>query len=273
MIDFEVLSQKMTQLFSTYGLKIISAIFVIVLGRIIIRLISRMVARSMAKTKTDKTLVGFVENLTYMLGMVFVIIAALGILDIPTASLVAVLGAAGLAIGLAFQGALSNFAAGFLIIAFRPFNVGDLIEAAGSLGIVRKIELFTTTLTTLDNKTVIIPNSALTGDKIVNYTETDTLRVDLIFGTSYSDDIDHVKKVITSVIESDKRILTEPAPLVAVTGHNDSSIDYAVRPWVKAEDYWGVYFDMHEKVKKAFDANGISIPFPQREVRLLNKES
>ena len=182
--------------------------------------------------------------------------------------MVGVIGAAGLAVGLALQGGLSNFAAGVLIIFFRPFKVGDLIEATGSLGHVKSIELFTSTIVTLDNKNVIIPNSQLTSDKIVNYTVTDELRMDLVFGVSYSSDIDKVKEICMDVMKKHEKVLKNPEPFVGVLAHGASSVDFAVRPWVKAADYWDVYFDVHEIIKKEFDKNSIEIPFPQRDVHI-----
>ncbi|NQZ58129.1 MAG: mechanosensitive ion channel, partial [Lentisphaeraceae bacterium] len=189
-----------------------------------------------------------------------------------TAAMIAVIGAAGLAVGLALQGALSNFAAGVLIIFFRPFKVGDLIETGGSLGYVRLIELFTTTIVTLDNKTGVIPNSQLTSDKIVNYTETKELRMDLVFGVSYEADIDEVKEVCMQIMQEEELILKSPAPFVGVLEHGESSVNFAVRPYVDAAHYWDVHFIMHEKIKKAFDKRGISIPFPQRDVHIISND-
>jgi len=191
-------------------------------------------------------------------------------LGVQTNSMIAVIGAAGLAVGLALQGALSNFAASVLVMVFRPYKVGDLIEAGGSLGVVRAIELFTTTVTTLDNKTVIIPNSKMTGDSITNYTETDDLRVDLVFGVSYSDDIDKVKDILMKLMQSNDKVLKTPEPYVGLSEHGESSVNFAARPWVKAEDYWDVHFYMQEAVKKAFDKEGISIPFPQRDLHIVS---
>lgn len=202
--------------------------------------------------------------------MIFVIIAALQKLGIPSASMVAAVGAAGLAVGLALQGALSNFAAGILIIVFRPYKVGDLLDAGGSVGVVRELQMFTTTIVTPDNKTVIIPNSSMTSGTITNFTETDELRIDLVFGAGYDDDIDLVKKTLQEVVEQDERVLKDPAPTIAVLEHADSSVNYVCRPWTKTKDYWDVFFDLNEKVKKAFDEKGISIPYPQRDVHIHN---
>lgn len=185
--------------------------------------------------------------MTYIALLAFVILAALGQLGIQTTSFIAVIGAAGLAIGLALQGSLSNFAAGVLMIIFRPFKVGDLIEGAGVFGTVEEIHIFTTQLKTTDNKTVIIPNAKLTSDNIMNYTVKPTRRVDLVFGVSYTDDIDKVKGVISDVLNQDSRILKDPPPTIGLLEMADSSVNFAVRPWVKPDDYWGVYFDINEK--------------------------
>jgi small conductance mechanosensitive channel len=224
----------------------------------------------MTKAKTDETLVKFASHLINAAGIIFVIIGALTKLGMPTTSMVAAVGAAGLAVGLALQGALSNFAAGILIIMFKPFKVGDLIDAGGTIGTVREIELFTSKLITPDNKTAIIPNSLLTADKIINFTETENIRIDMTFGCSYSDDNDKVKEILLEVLKSDDRVLQDPAPFVSISAHADSSINYAVRPWVKASNYWDVYFDTHEGVKRAFDEKGISIPFPQRDLHIVS---
>ncbi len=260
---------KVKELLLGYGLNILWAIVIFVVGRWLVKFVAGLIRKGMRKAKTEETLIGFTYNLIYFIGLIFVIVAALAKLGIQTASMIAAIGAVGLAVGLSLQGALSNFAAGILIVVFRPFKVGDLVKVTGEVGTVREIELFTTKITTPDNKTVIIPNGMLTADKIVNITETEDLRVDLVFGTSYEDNIDHVKKVIDKVINADDRILKDPAPFIGMIEHADSSINYAVRPWVKAKNYWGVYFDLHENIKKAFDNEGISIPFPQRDVHII----
>jgi len=261
-------AQRMLGYLEQYGLRIVAAILILVVGRICAKVATNLAKKSMEKAKTDPTLVTFFEKLIYLALLAIVIISALIQLGVKQASMIAVLGAAGLAVGLALQGGLSNFASGVLIIFFRPFKVNDLIEAAGALGVVRSIELFTSTIITLDNKTVVIPNSQLTSDKIVNYTETDELRMDLVFGAGYSDDIDEVKEACMSVLKAEAKVLKSPEPFVGVLEHGDSSVNYAVRPWVKAADYWDVYFSVHENIKKKFDEKGIEIPFPQRDVHL-----
>ena len=256
-------------LVTRFGLNLLAAIVIFFLGQWIAVFVRRLVRGLMSKANVDPTLASFVGNLTYYSVLAFAVIAALNRLGVQTASLIAILGAAGLAVGLALQGSLANFAAGVLIIIFRPFNVGDLIEAADVLGEVLDIQLFTTTLATLDNKQVIVPNSSLTGSNIINYTVRGKLRVDTVIGVAYEADIDQVRQVISEVLESDPLVLKEPTPTIAVMELGDSSVNFAVRPWAKPEDYWSVYFNVHENVKKRLDAAGISIPFPQRDVHLI----
>jgi len=200
--------------------------------------------------------------------MAFVVVAALRQLGIQTTSFVAVLGAAGLAVGLALRDSLANFAAGFMIILFRPIRVGDFVEAAGVSGIVEEIQIFTTQLKSPDNKTIIVPNAKLTGENIVNYTVKGTRRVDMVFGIGYGDDIDKARRLIGEVLSEEGRILEDPAPAVAVSGLGESSVNFVVRPWVNAADYWDVLCGVTEKMKKRFDAEGITIPFPQRDVHV-----
>jgi len=251
-----------------YGLKIVAAIIVLIVGRWIAKAIRKLVKKILIKRNVDPTLVSFVGNLTYIALLTFVIIAALAQLGIQTTSFIAVIGAAGLAVGLALQGGLANFAAGFLMIVFRPFKVGHFIEGAGATGIVEEIHIFTTQLRTPDNKTVIIPNAKLMGDNIINYSAKDTRRVDLVVGVSYTDDLQKVKQVLQDIVKKDSRILQDPASMIAVKELADSSVNFVVRLWVKTADYWDVYFDTTENVKKRFDAEGISIPFPQQDVHL-----
>jgi small conductance mechanosensitive channel len=264
----ENLLSRVWELLTIYGLRIVAALVVFVVGRWIAKGLTRGVGRLMERSKVDPTLIKFTGNLTYIVLFTFVIIATLGQLGIHTTSFIAVLGAAGLAIGLALQGSLSNFAAGFLMILFRPFKVGDFIEGAGVAGTVEEIQIFTTKVMTPDNKTVIIPNAKLTGDNIINWTVQGTRRVDMVFGIGYGDDIDKARQVMADIIAKDERILKDPAPTIAVSELADNSVNFVVRPWVKADDYWNVYFDTTENVKKALDAEGISIPFPQRDVHI-----
>ncbi|MEL6383585.1 MAG: mechanosensitive ion channel domain-containing protein [Cyanobacteria bacterium J06626_18] len=250
-------------------INIVAAIIIFLVGRWIASLVRQLVRRVMSRAEVDATLTSFAAMLAYYGVMAFAVVAALNRLGIQTGSIIAVLGAAGLAVGLALQGSLANFAAGVLVILFRPFNVGDLIEGAGALGIVQDIQLFTTTLVTPENKRVIIPNATLTGDNIVNYTAEGKLRVDTVIGVAYEANIDQVKTVISEALQSDPLVLKDPVPTVAVMELADSSVNFAVRPWTKPENYWDVYFNTYENVKKRLDAAGISIPFPQRDVHIL----
>ena len=208
------------------------------------------------------------RELIFVCLLAFVVVAALGQLGIQTTSFIAILGAAGLAIGLALQGSLANFAAGFLMVIFRPFNVGDYIQGGGEEGTAEQIQIFTTTLVTLDNKTVIIPNAKLTGDNIINWTVKGTRRVDMVFGIGYDDDIDKARKIMEEVLAKDERILKDKPIQIAVVELADSSVNFVVRPWSKVSDYWGVYMDAMENIKKAFDEQGISIPYPQQDIHL-----
>jgi small conductance mechanosensitive channel len=256
------------ELLMIYGLKLIVAIAVLIVGRWIAKGLTGFTEKILNKKQVDPTIVSFVANLTYIALLVFVVLAALGQLGIQTTSFIAVIGAAGLSIGLALQGSLSNFAAGFLMIIFRPFKVGDFIEGAGVSGTVEKIQIFTTQLKTSDNKTIIIPNAKLSGDNIVNFSVKGTRRVDFVFGIGYDDDIDKARKIITNVIKNDVRVLKDPPPVIAVMELADSSVNFAVRPWVKGQDCWDLWFDVTETIKKRFDVEGISIPFPQRDVHV-----
>jgi len=260
--------QKIYDLIMLYGVKALAAIAILIIGRWAAKGFQSVTRRLMDKRNIDPTITGFTGNLTYMALLVFVVIAALGQLGIQTTSFIAILGAAGLAIGLALQGSLSNFAAGFLMVIFKPFKVGDYIEAAGIAGTVETIQIFTTTLKTPDNKTVIIPNSSVTGDNIVNWTVKGTRRADMVFGISYDDDIDKAKQIMADVLAKDERILKDPPLQIAVSELADSSVNFVVRPWVAIDNYWGVYFDSIENIKKAFDAAGITIPYPQRDVHM-----
>lgn len=251
-----------------YGLKVIAAIVILLVGRLVARWLRNLIERMLTKGKTDPMIVGFVGNLAYIGMIAFVVLAALGELGIETTSFIAVLGAAGLAIGLALQGSLSNFAAGFLMIVFRPFKVGDFIEGAGVAGVVEAIHMFTTTLRTGDNKTIIIPNAKLSGDNIVNYSAKETRRVDMTVGVSYEADIKHVRSVLQGIVDGDQRVLSDPAPLIAVSELADNSVNFTLRVWVKTADYWGVFFDATEAIKLRFDEEGIGIPYPQRDVHL-----
>ena len=220
------------------------------------------------RSNTDETLAAFLQHLCYALLLAFVIIAALARLGFPTASVIAVLGAAGLAVGFALHGSLANFAAGVMLLIFKPFKVGDFIEAAGTMGIVQEIHIFHTILNTPDNIRTIIANNHVTGGNIKNYTVNGTRRIEIVVGVSYDDDLTRARQVIEQVIAGDERILPDPAPKVAVKELGESSVDFVVRPWVNVPDFWDVCFDLTEKIKVSLDQNGITIPFPQRDIHI-----
>lgn len=262
----ENLMDKLSDWGSLYGMTILGAVAIFIIGRIVIGIITSAVRKVLTRSKTDETLVKFVSSLTRMILLTILIIAILEHLGIDTASFVVVMGAAGLAIGFALQGSLSNFAAGVMLMIFRPFKVGDFVEAGGSVGVVEEVGVFSTIMKTGDNKKIIIPNSGITGGNITNYSAKETRRVDLVFGIGYNDDLKKAKALLEQILQEDARILKDPAPVVAVGELADSSVNFIVRPWVKSGDYWPVYWDLTEKVKLTFDAQGISIPFPQQDV-------
>jgi small conductance mechanosensitive channel len=272
-MDVSGLMGKIYELLTVYGLKVLAAIAIFIVGRWVAKAIKNLIRRMMEKADVDDTLTGFVTNLGYVALLAFVIIAALNQLGIQTTSFIAVLGAAGLAIGLAMQGSLSNFAAGVLMIIFRPFKAGDFIEGGGTAGVVEEIQIFTTQLKTPDNRTIIVPNSKMMGDNITNYSAKGTRRVDMVFGIGYEDDIDKAREIIMDILQNDERILKDPAPVVLLSELADSSVNFTARPWAAASDYWGVFFDTTEAVKKRFDAEGISIPFPQRDVHVYQHQA
>jgi len=257
---------------TTYGLKIIGAILILIAGRIAAGIGRRILRNILEKSKTDPSIVSFVGSLTYILILTFAVLAALAKFGIQTASFVAVLGAAGFAVGFALQGSLANFAAGVMILVFRPFKVGDFIIGAGESGTVKEVNLFTTILSTPDNIKIMIPNNKLFGDIIKNVSAYDTRRVDLMIGIGYSSDIQKAIDVITNLIKEDSRILSEPAFQIAVAELADSSVNLVVRPWVNKENYWSVKFDLTRNIKEAFDESGIEIPFPQQVVHMVSEE-
>ena len=249
---------------------IVVALIIFYGGRWIVGLVVGALRKVMQRQEVDKTLETFVCNLVRMALLVVVIIAAISALGIQTASFIAIFGAAGLAVGLALQGSLSNFAAGVLIVLFRPYKVGDFVEAAGIAGVVEQVQILTTIMKTGDNKQIIVPNSQIMDSIITNYSANDTRRVDMVVGVSYDDDLDKVRKTIEELVAAEDRILGEPACTIAVSELADSSVNFVVRPWVKTADYWGVMFDLTEAIKKRFDQDGISFPFPQQDVHLYN---
>jgi small conductance mechanosensitive channel len=253
---------------TSYGLKIIGAILIVIVGRMVAGFARRGVKRLLGKSKTDEALISFLSRLAYILVLVFTVIAALAKFGIQTASLVAVLGAAGFAIGFALQGSLANFAAGVMLLIFRPFQLGEFVEVAGVMGTVKDTRLFETEVATPDNVKIIVPNGKIFGDVIKNYSGYDTRRIDLVFGIGYASSISKAYEVIQRELKEDRRILTDPAPQIAVSELADSSVNFVVRPWVKKEDYWNVRFDLTRKIKEKFDDSGIEIPFPQQVVHL-----
>jgi len=266
-------SDQLLVFITTYGIKIIGAIVILILGRIAAGLGRRIVRRILEKSDVDVAIVKFVGTLAYFLILIFALLAALAKFGIQTASFVAILGAAGFAIGFALQGSLANFAAGVLILVLRPFKVGDYIIGAGEGGTVQEIQLFTTVLATPDNVKIMVPNGKLFGDIIKNFSTYDTRRVDLVMGIGYSSDIQKAYDVMMDIITKDARILSDPPPQIAVSELADSSVNFVVRPWVKKEDYWNVKFDLTRKIKEAFDENNIEIPFPQQTVHMLSEGS
>lgn len=266
--DVSKLLNTIYGLLTVYGLRVIAAVVIFIVGRWVALGVAKLIKRIMIKSNVDETLVSFVRHLSYVAMLAFVVIAALNQLGIQTASFIAVLGAAGLAVGLALQGSLGNFAAGVLMIIFKPFKVGDFIDGGGVAGTVEKIEIFTTQLKTPDNKTIIIPNAKLTGDNITNFNVKGTRRVDFVFGIGYGDDIDKARGIIKAIIDQDERVMKEPEPAIVVSELGDSSVNFTVRAWTAVGDYWSFYFDTIENVKKQFDAQGVSIPFPQRDVHI-----
>ena len=251
---------------SLYGLKFIGAVLIFYIGKIVAKFLTKISKKAMQKANLDETITKFGANVIYGGMMVFIILAALSKLGVNTNSFIAVLGAAGLAVGLAFQGTLSNVGAGVLLVFFRPFNVGDFISAAGENGVVEEVNLFSTLLKTGDNKQIIVPNSAIIGSNITNFSAKETRRVDFVFGIGYDDDLKLAKKTLEDIINADERVLKDPAPFVAVSELADSSVNFVVRAWVKSGDYWGVKFDTTEKVKLTFDEKNISIPYPQMDI-------
>jgi len=251
-----------------FGIDLAIALVIFFVGRLVISVIVRGIAKTMEKNDVEKTLETFVCNLVRIALLIVVIIAAIGQLGIQTTSFIAIFGAAGLAVGLALQGSLSNFASGVLIVLFRPYKVGDFVEAAGIAGSVEQVQILTTIFKTGDNKQVIVPNSQIMDSIITNYSANDTRRVDMVVGVSYDDDLDKVRKTLEEIVGADDRVLAEPALKIAVSELADSSVNFVVRPWCATSDYWPLTWDLTEAIKKRFDQEGISFPFPQQDVHL-----
>ena len=261
-------SQKIIEMLFAYTPKFILALLVLVIGFWLINRLTRLLAMALETRAVDVTLKRFLESLLGILLKALLVISAASMIGIATTSFIAVLGAAGLAIGLALQGSLANFAGGVILLLFRPYKVGDYIETQGHSGTVNSIQIFSTVLKTADNKTIIIPNGPISNGSIVNYSTESTRRVDMVFGAGYDDDVDTVMQTLTQLIKNDERILAVPDAQVLLGELADSSINFKVRMWVNSADYWGVFFDMQKAVKQSFDAQGISIPFPQRDVHV-----
>ena len=272
-MDTELTNETLSYLIevaSSIGISLLLALAIIVIGRQFVKLILRLITVAMEKSNVEDTVRIFVTNLLNTLLMILVFIAAINQLGIETTSIIAVLGAAGLAIGLALQGSLSNFAAGMIIVIYRPYKVGDYIEAGNHAGTVNDIQIFSTVLKTPDNKTIVVPNGSIMSGSIVNYSAQETRRVDLIVSCSYEDDIDQVKSVLEDILKKEKRVLKDPEPKIAVSELADSSVNFIFRPWVKRTDYLPVYYSLLEEIKKRFDQEGISIPYPQSDVHVHN---
>ncbi len=267
-IDWASLYAKIQTVGVSFGIKIIAAIAIFYIGRLIAKVVTNGVRKMMVAQEVDKILESFVSNLVYSLLMLFVIIAAINQLGVQTTSLIAIMGAAGLAIGLALQGSLANFASGVLIVMFRPYKVGDFVEAAGISGSVVQVQILTTVLKTGDNKQIIVPNGQIMSSIITNFSANDTRRVELTIGIGYDDDIDKARDTIQDLVDANDRILKDPACLIAVSELADSSVNFLIRVWVKSGDYSGVKFDMIEAIKKRFDKEGISFPYPQQDVHI-----
>ena len=258
---------------SEYGLKVIAALLIFVIGKWAVNKITAFTKKMMKKAEIDTTLVEFAESLIYFVLLLMVVLASLNALGINTTSFLAVFGAASLAIGLALQGSLANVGAAVLIIIFRPFKVGDFVEAGGATGTVEDVNLFSTIIAPLDNRTIIVPNASIIGGNITNFSKKPQRRVDHIFGIGYEDDLKLAKETLMEILESDPRVLRDPAPFVAVSELADSSVNFTTRAWVETADYWDVYFEQIEKVKLTFDEKGISIPFPQMDLHMQEQKN
>lgn len=264
-------TEKIIDLVQSYGLPIIWAIGIFIIGRIVARVVSNGVGKMMIKSKVDETLVKFAKSMIYIALMVFVILAAIDKIGVETTSFAAIIAAAGLAIGFSLQGTLGNFAAGVMLIMFRPFKVGDFVEAGGTAGVVEEIQIFSTKMKSGDNKEIIIPNGQIIGNIITNYSAKETRRIDLVIGVGYSDDLKKVRSVLEDILSNEERVLAEPESTIGLLELGESSVNFAVRPWVKTGDYWPALFALQEEIKLRFDQEGISIPFPQRDLHIVNE--
>jgi len=271
-MDTAEIINSITQIAADFGLRVLYAVLIIVIGRWVVKLLLKIIKAALEKTTVEETVRIFAVNLLNTLLMVVIFIAAINQLGIETTSIIAMLGAAGLAIGLSLQGSLANFAAGILIVIFKPYKVGDYIEAGSAAGTVLDIQIFSTVLKTPDNKIVIVPNGTIMKDSVVNYTDQATRRVDIVASCGYEDDIDKVKEILKDILNQEDRILAEPEPRIAVSELADNSVNFIVRPWVNSSDVLSVKYSILEQIKKRFDAEGISIPYPQRDVHIYNHD-
>jgi small conductance mechanosensitive channel len=267
-INWQVMANKAYELGTEWSIKLVGALAILILGTIVIKFLVNMLKKVLDKSGTDTTIVGFLEKVVSISLKVILWIMVLGNIGVKTTSFIAIIGSAGLAVGLALQGSLSNIGAGVLLIILRPFKVGDYITGGGQSGTINEIGIFNTIMTTPDNKRIIVPNSKISADSITNYSAMETRRVDFVFGIGYDDDLRAAKQTLQDLISQDSRVLADPAPMVVVSELGDSSVNFTVRAWVKAPDYWSLHFDIIEKVKLTFDEKGISIPFPQRDVHM-----
>ena len=265
--------EKVIDGLALYGMKIIAAVLILVVGLWVAKKVKNCFVSTLQKREVDPTLVGFFASLIHGALVIFIVIAAIGKLGVQTTSFVAVIGAAGLAVGLALQGSLSNFAAGVLLILFKPFKAGDFVKAGGEAGVIVEVGILTTEMKPPDNIQIIMPNSSIMGGSITNVSAHPTRRVDMTVGVGYGDDLNKAKKIMEDLLAADERVLKDPAVTIAVANLGDSSVDFVVRPWVKSADYWAVKFDFTKAVKEKFDAEGISIPFPQRDIHVFQENA
>jgi small conductance mechanosensitive channel len=263
------LMDTITVFITDYAFKILAALIILIVGRWLAKKLANLVSQLLEQREyADKTLTTFLHNIVYYALLVMVFLAAANQLGVSITSFLTIVGAAGLAVGLALKDSLANFASGIMLILFRPYKIGDVVNVAETDGTVERIDIFNTVLSTPDNQKIIVPNAQITSGIIKNVTANDTRRIDLVMGIGYHDDIDKAKQILTELMHADDRILSDPAPVVALAELADSSVNFAVRPWVKTEDYWKVRSDLIEKMKKAFDAAEIGIPYPQQDVHL-----
>jgi small conductance mechanosensitive channel len=272
MENFQFDASLLLDLSAVYGLRVLGALVTLLIGLYLVGIATAILGRVLTRSAVDPSLKGFLSSLVAILLKVLVYVTAIGVLGVQMTSIAAMLGAAGLAVGLALSGTLQNFAGGVMILLFKPYKVEDLIEAQGYIGVVREIQIFVTILTTGDNKTVLIPNGPLATGSLINYSTQSTRRVDWIFGIAYGDDVDNAYRVLDRLIAADSRVLKDPPPFRAVHALADSSVNIALRCWVNSADYWPVFFHMNEEVYKSFAKEGLTIPFPQRDVHLFNEK-